>query len=474
MGNNLLITFGWLSLLLLIGTFLRYKIPFFQKLLVPSAALGGILGLILINIGIINISASQLQSIVSQLFILSFISIGLTGTASHSGGKNKKTSKDITKGVIWFALAWGLVVNLQALIGVGTIKGLHLFGNSTEPMYGILLPFGFSMGTGQALTYGSLAQDQFGYANAASIALTFGVVGYLLAVFVGIPIANWGIRKGLSRKTGVLSDSLFKGVIPESQRESAGYLSFHSSNLETFAFHFAIMGIVYLFSYYTAEWLSPVLPANVASFVTGSLYMFGVFWGLIFSSGMKKMKISHLLSPDLQKSFTGWIVDFMIIASFMSIKISTIKGYVLPVVSVLFIGAILTFLICFYLGQRMGSKYDFERSMAFYGLVNGQVPNSLLLLRVVDPRYSTPPVLELAIYNAIFPVTISQIFLAIAPLLWGWSIGQSMLFFTGFIIFYVILLKVFRIFGAKTYSLFGTKTHRATSTIENEKMENLK
>lgn len=455
MANEMLIGFGWLSFALLIGAFLRYKITFLQNMLIPSSAIGGIVGFILINIGIIQVPIDLFQTFVAQLLIISFISIGLTGTSSHNNSEgNTNVGKTITKGVIWFAVAWGLFVNMQALLGMLAIKGFNLFGGAMDVMYGILLPFGFAMGTGQAITYGAVAEGH-GLQDAASIAITFAVIGYILATFVGIPLAKFGIRKGLASRSEPLSEDLLKGVTPKEGRERLGELTFHSSNMETLAFHLAMIGGVYLIASYSVDWISQILPSNMASFVVGSLFIFGILWGMIVSVTSKKLKINHLFSSDLQKSITGWTVDFMIVASFMSISLDAIQQYFVPIMLITLIGGIVTTIVCFYVGQRMGSNYDFERSVAFYGLATGQVPNSLLLLRIVDPRFRTPPILELAIYNSLLPLTITQIFLGIAPIVWGWSEGTAMLFFGGSMIVYLILFKVFGIWGPKTYSMFG-------------------
>lgn len=457
MGNEMLIGFGWISLMIVIGSFLRYKVKFLQNMLIPSSAIGGILGFILLNIGIINIPQGLLQTFVAQFFIISFISIGLTGTESHNSSSlgNRKLGSGLTKGVIWFAVAWGLFVNLQALIGMLTIKGLNIFGEVMDPMYGLLLPFGFSMGTGQAISYGAVAED-IGYVDAASIAMTFAVIGYVFATFVGIPLARYGIRKGLAKNYEQLTENVLKGVMEKGSKQKLGDMTFHSSNLETLAFHIAILGSVYLIAYYSMTWLSQILPSNLASFIMGSLFIFGVLWGMIFSTASKKLKINHLFSADLQKSITGWTVDFMIVASFMSISLSSIQQYLVPILFITIIGGLITTVVCFFIGQRMGSDYDFERSISFYGMVTGQVPNSLLLLRIVDPRFKTPPILEIALYNSLLPLTMAQIFLGIAPMILGWSVGISMLFFAASSIVYFILFKVFKIWGPKTFSMMGT------------------
>jgi ESS family glutamate:Na+ symporter len=57
-----MLLFGSLAAMLLIGVLLRAKIPFFQKFLIPSCLIGGILGLILLNTGILQLSTSNLET----------------------------------------------------------------------------------------------------------------------------------------------------------------------------------------------------------------------------------------------------------------------------------------------------------------------------------------------------------------------------------------------------------------------------
>ena len=57
-----MLLFGSLAAMLLLGVFLRAKIPFFQKYLIPSCLIGGILGLLLLNIGFLRLSVSNLET----------------------------------------------------------------------------------------------------------------------------------------------------------------------------------------------------------------------------------------------------------------------------------------------------------------------------------------------------------------------------------------------------------------------------
>ncbi len=456
MGDEFLITFGWISLMLVIGGILRYKVRLLQSMLIPGSAIGGILGYILINTGVIQVSTSMLQVFAAQLFIISFISLGLTGMGSSGNKGSVNKGGKIFKGAIWFMIIWFLAFGLQAIIGSGTIMGLNLFGNKIDVTYGLLLPFGFAMGTGQAITYGTIVENA-GYTNAAQVALTFGVIGYMVSIFIGVPLANWAVRKGIAKNADKLSDELLVGVFRRDQRKRAGELTFHSSNIDTLAFHLGMIGIVYLVSYKFIHWFGPLWSPQIENMIIGVHYMFAIALAFVFSWGMKKTKSDHFLSTDLMKIITGWTVDFMVVSSFMAISFMSVKGFILPIVSITLIGTIVTIGICFYFGKRIGGDHDLESSFAIFGMNAGQVPNALLLLRLVDPRYKSSAATELALMNAITPPVL--VFLVLIPILWGWNIISTVSLLSGIIIICLILLKVLNLWGKPTYSFFGKENN---------------
>ncbi len=78
-----MIVFGWLSFMLLTGVLLRSKTPLLQRFLFPSCLTGGMLGLALIQTGIIQIDPGALETYAYHFFNISFISVGLTAGTSR-------------------------------------------------------------------------------------------------------------------------------------------------------------------------------------------------------------------------------------------------------------------------------------------------------------------------------------------------------------------------------------------------------
>ena len=190
-----MLLFGSLAIMLLMGVLLRAKISFFQRFLIPSCLIGGVLGLIIINSGIIKLSVTDLETFAYHFFNISFISVGLTNSSDQSDNSIKK--KGFIKGPLWMALSQTIVFNLQAIIGGVCVIVLGVLGFKLFPTFGFFAPLGFEEGPGQALSFGRIWEG-LGFQHAATIGLTFAAIGYFFAFFVGVPLANWGIRRVLA------------------------------------------------------------------------------------------------------------------------------------------------------------------------------------------------------------------------------------------------------------------------------------
>ena len=149
-----MLTFGGLAIMLLVGVLLRAKVSIFQRFLMPSCLIGGILGLVLLNINLIKLSVSNLETFAYHFFNISFISVGLTRTGKQEPASNQK--KSALKGPLWMALTQSVVFPLQAIIGGLFIILFGAFGLDLFPTFGFFAPLGFNEGPGQALSFGKV------------------------------------------------------------------------------------------------------------------------------------------------------------------------------------------------------------------------------------------------------------------------------------------------------------------------------
>jgi len=449
--DNLLV-FGFLSILLIVGIAIRAKVSFVQRFLFPSCLVGGMIGNFLINLvaesemgkgGILPVTTEQLETFAFHFFSLSFVSVGLT---PDENAKVKPGSrKQFFKGAFWMALTQGLTFPLQAIVGGVVVLVFGVFGFGMFKTFGFLAPLGFNEGPGQALSFGKIWEG-IGFENATSVGLTFAAVGFLCAFFIGVPLANWGVRRGLA-VAGVqkLSPEVVKGILPPGESaESAGVLRLHSANVDAMAFQAAIVGVVYLCSYLIVSLLEKLIGGEAAKMLWGFFFFFGLAFAILARWIMDRTGVGYLLDAGLQKRITGWCVDFLIVATIPAIQVMVVWKYALPIALICILNAFLTTFVVLYVGRRL-TALNLERIVSIFGVVTGTVSCGLLLLRIVDPDFKTTAVLELAIMNILVtPVMISCILLVNAPLWWGWPLSLTLLAFAGIMVICYALMRVFR------------------------------
>ena len=446
-----LLAFGWLGVMLLIGIFLRAKVPFIQRLLFPSCLLGGLIGLAFLHSGIVKIETSLLESFAYHFFNISFISVGLTVRTPEE--KAAYGGKEMAKGSLWMALVEGITIPIQAIPGGLLVIAFNYFGYDLFKTFGFFAPLGFTEGPGQALSIGKVWEN-LGFEHAATIGLTFATVGFLFAFFVGVPLANWGLKRGrAAQPQTVLPKDLLTGVIGKGNpRESAGSLTMHSANVETLAFQLSMVGLVYLLTYALVYGIGSLLQPELATTLWGFFFFLGMLVAQLVRFVVVKIGYDHLRDGGIQRRITGWSVDFLILSTVMAVQLVIVWQYVVPISVICVTVGVLTTLVVIYLGNRIPSL-NLERTLAIYGTVTGTVSSGLLLLRIVDPEFRTSTAMELG-YMTIFasaPV-LGTMLLVSAPVLWGWSLELTMGVFAGMMVISLILLKALGLWGKNRYA----------------------
>lgn len=442
-----MLIFSWLASMLLVGVILRGKIYFFQRFLFPSCLIGGIVGLILIHLRIIPVAKTALETFAYHFFNISFISIGLT--AGNNPSRTSARSREYLKGPGWMALVQGSCFGLQASLSGLIVILMAALGYRLFPTFGFLVPLGFEEGPGQALSVGKVWEG-FGFQHAATIGLTFAAIGFFLAFFVGVPLVNRGIRKGLSAAgPRELPRDLLIGIFPrDKQTESAGQLSLHSGNVDTLAFQAALVGLVYLLTYAFVKYFGSLLAPDAAKILWGFFFIIGLLIAILIRWLFARRDGAHLINPGIQRRITGWSIDFLIVATVMAIQLAAVWQYIVPIAVIALANGILTTLLVVYLGKRLWA-YNLERTAAIYGAVTGTVSSGLLLLRIADPEFRTPVAIEMAVMNvfSIVPIGIC-LMLVNGPLWWGWSAGFTSLLFLGIMILCLALMRVLKLWGS--------------------------
>jgi len=447
-----LFVFGFMSIMLLIGILARARIKFIQRYLFPSCLIGGLLGMVLLNLGLfkkdilnlgpLGIEYEDFEFFAYHFFNISFISVGLTGTGKESG-----TGKNLVRGAVWMALMQGICFPLQGIIGGAFVYIFNALGFDLHQTFGFLAPLAFNEGPGQALSIGKVWEG-FGFMHAATIGLTFATMGFFFAFFVGVPLANWGIRKGIAvHSPKELPQKLITGISPRDDQEEAGRLTLYSGAVETLAFQAAMVGLVYFITYLFVNSLDAVLGGENAKILWGFFFFFGLVIAILVRNVMKIMGIDYLINPGIQKRITGFSVDFLIVATVSAIQLTVVRQFILPIAVIGILAGSSTVFVILFFGKRL-DNLNLERSLAIYGTNTGVVSSGLLLLRIVDPEFESPVAMELGMMNIFAsPIIVGGLLLVNAPVVHGWSPLATMLALAAISAASLALLKLLNMWG---------------------------
>lgn len=460
---NIMIAFGIASIMLLIGTFLRAKVGFLQKLLVPASIIAGVLGLAFVNLCDafhidIGATSGDFSSIVNQLFVVSFISITLMG---HSEEDSSGGMKSMLKGALAIGLIWCMLFTLTPLVAA-LISMVCENTFQFDPIYGMLIPFGFCMGPGQSVTYGTIIEG-YGWNDAVMAALTFASLGFLAAYLVGIPAAKRGIRRELAKHSDKIDEEILRGYLRKHEQvEMMKKNTTCNSNIESLAFHFAVIGLCYIIAIGISKILA-LLPGYIGTSMSSLMFLNGMYAAWIVKFFMRKFKVTFLMDNDMQNKITGWSTDFLIVFSLMSVSLRIVGKWIVPIVIIAVVVTVISAVSCFYFGQRIGTSDDFEKTLGLYGMSTGTAPSGLSLIRIVDPDFKTMAAVELGASNPVCNIANIPTYLLILGYAAGSvSLKMTLLGLFGLVIALTLSLKITGCWSkTRTYRLFGSEEKKS-------------
>jgi len=447
----------FVSAFLGIGTFLKRKVPFFKKFLIPNAIIAGLAGLILgpevlgrimgalfpgqaAASFYVPLSPDRLGTLVYHLMAVGFIALSLK---KREPGRSKHA---VNTGIF-------IVSNylLQGILGFGlTLLLAYTILPDLFPAMGLLLPLGFGQGPGQALSIGSSWEPE-GFLYGGSVGLAIATIGFLWATIGGVLYMNYLVRK---RKFVKPEDrpEIHQKIVDE---DEAGEIPLGGS-IDRLSVQIFQIGIVYLITYVIIAGLSAVL-INLGNF---GQTISNLLWGFHFIIGalvalatrgvyrfFRNRKIMNRNYPNnfLLQRIAGGAFDYMIAASIAALSWTALRAYLLPVVLITTVGGLVTALYVSFMAKRIYPDHVVENTLGMFGMMTGTVSNGMALLREVDPNYSSGAAENLVLGSGTglffgFPLMI----VLTIPIL-GISTGQPIMFlytFIAFIAYLAVLLTI--------------------------------
>ena len=372
---------------LLIGNIIRRKVKFIKRSLMPTALLGGLLILIVKFIPAVN---DFIDEVFMEIITYHTLGIGFIALSFKTAKDSQKTS---TKTVVETGLLTGAVYLLQAFIGLAvTITMVLLSFDQVIPGGGVLLALGFGQGTGQALNYGKLYENSYGFDGGTTFGLTIATMGFIVSSLVGVIYMNILKRKGQLviadesvRKAEVLSDYVEENEIPNTE------------SVDKFTINISLILVVYAIVFAVMKLINIDL-------IWGFNFLLGTIFATGFRAAFKILKKHNIMHRDLTNNYlldriSGFMFDTMIIAGVAAIDLTQLSNLVVPLLIICILGTCGTFIYIRFASNHLYKGYQHQMFFAMFGMLTGTASNGMILLREVDPKFETPAATTLVLQS---------------------------------------------------------------------------
>lgn len=390
---SMFINLGIISAGLLLATFIRTKVNFFQRFLIPNSLLAGFILLPLYNFVFphIGLSTVDLGEVAYHLLGLSFVALSLKALPRTKPGKGRIFGTTLS---VLFQFA------VQGFLGLMlTFFFIKTFRPDLFHSFGYLLPLGFAQGPGQAYSIGE-SWSSFGVEGAGSIGLTFAALGFILCSFGGLFIINLGIKRRWipDEQISFLKDKDSRpGIHPKGTKLKAGsFLTTETEAIDTLTLNAGLVLLGYFGSYIVLKGLDFLLAflgptgERLADTFWGLSFIFAALMGLLLRQVLKTTDNQHIVDNMTMNRLTGIFVDVMVAAAIAAISIVVIRDYWAPIIITAVLGAVIVAFTTLWYSSRVFSDHRFLRSLLVFGVSTGTLSTGLALLRVVDPDFETP------------------------------------------------------------------------------------
>ena len=395
---------------LLLANSLKKLIPFLKRSLIPSSVLGGLIlltasviyeritGCTLFNTPFFGGDGSAtLEILTYHCLALGFIATSLKSSEEKFGKQRRREIFDMGVSTVSSYL-------LQGILGLGISYLASLIVPKLFPAAGILLPFGYGQGTGQALNYGNIYENDFGFVGGRSFGLTIAAFGFLSAAIGGVIHLNILRKKGAQYQWDAAERA---DTLTLSDIQTADEIPMNGS-IDKLTMQLVLIFLTYLMTYGIIALLGSLV-GSLRSILFGFNFLIGVLMaGLVKTVNrllMKKGLVNHQhINGFLMTRLSGFFFDIMIIAGVAAIRINVLKDYWVLILLLGFIGALATYFYCQMFSRKLFPDYAEEQFMVSYGMLTGTASTGIILLRELDPDYKTPAAENLVYQN--FPAMV--------------------------------------------------------------------
>lgn len=386
--------FAMLLLGLLAASLIKKSFKKLQESLIPTSVLAGFVLLVVSGVYMTITGNSMFNTDFmggdgfSILETITYHALALGFIASTFESSGEKATKQRQTEIFNTGVTTVSTYLVQAITGLGLTILISKVFTDIFPAAGMILPFGFGQGTGQAMNYGNIYETDYGFAGGKSFGLAISTFGFLSASIGGVLYLSW-----LKKKNNITKKAARTMQTVSNRSAKQDEIPLYES-MDTLGVQLAFILGSYMITYGIIFILGELIPG-----LKSIVYGFNFLIGVLVATGVKKLlsvleekKIlkKHYVNDFLMIRLRNVFYDVMVVAGISAIRVSSMEGYVGVLIVICVIGAILSFAYNWLISRVLFKDYQDEQLVAMYGMLTGTASTGIVLLRELDPEFETP------------------------------------------------------------------------------------
>lgn len=397
-----------LLLSLICANMLKRSVRFLEESLIPTSVLGG--AMLLAVAGVYNLITEK-QFFDAPFFggngnmmleIITYHALALGFVASTFKSGKGKLTKQRTVEIFNTGVNTVSTYLLQAVVGFGITLIAALIVKDFFSAAGVLLPFGYGQGTGQAMNYGGIYENQFGFDGGKSFGLTVAALGFISASVGGVVHLNI-----LKRQGKIKAVKKEEAAIQSEEIQGENEIPMQGS-MDKLTVQLALVAGAYMLAYLLMYLLGLLLP-GMKAVIYGFNFLLGVLAATLIKAVIDVLQKKRIINRRYVNDFlmtrcSNFFYDIMVVAGIAAIRLGILQKYwgILLILGV--VGLFITYFYNRLTAKVLFPEYEHEQFLTMYGMLTGTASTGVILLREIDVDFETPAADNLVYQN--FPAIV--------------------------------------------------------------------
>lgn len=442
---GIIIYFLLIGVLMFIAKILKTWVPGLNRVVIPTALLGGFIGLVVslvfapILIGEPTfIDVDQMGYIVYHALAIGFIALALKRDDSKLKKKIWSTGMLITS-----------TYALQAAIGIMLV--FLLFSDKFVGS-GMLVALGFGQGPGLAISIGKMWNPML-EGNGATLGVSYAFLGFVFGGTVGVTLINLiSHKKGKEKVRHFSEDSVNRTTVEIDTIKEISVLDGLTTQVVIISI---IYGLVYLTLLIATYLLKPIggVGETIFGLLKGFNFIIGILYALVYKKILnaftrKGKNVRFMTNNYMLSNISSFAFNIMIAGSVLTITLDFLASYGIQLIVTSIVVGVITLFYLKAMTKRIYTNFQDEYFIGLFGMLTGVASTGLALLKGLDNNLETPVAEEMVLGSGTAITMALPLFLILFipsltygsanEIIWNWVAFIGCLVYT--ITFAIILL----------------------------------